>query len=226
MENNSISKPDILIVDDEPENIRILATLLKEKYSPIAAISGLKALELVNKGNMPDLILLDIMMPEMDGYEVCNILKSDKNTRNIPVIFITAKSEPGDEIRGLESGAVDYIRKPFDPDVVEARIHLHLMLKQQHDSLSGKDVEQLFQASARQDRLGNDELRSLIYTIIGNAVLMKYEFADMSELRPSFEEDGQTGEKFASFFENCLKAHSTIHTAALAIESLLRQPGF
>ncbi|MCP4110154.1 MAG: response regulator [Desulfobacteraceae bacterium] len=225
MENSNTPKPDILIVDDEPENIRILATLLKEKYSPIAAINGLKALELVNKGNRPDLILLDVMMPEMDGYEVCNRLKSDKNTRNIPVIFITAKSEPEDEIRGLESGAVDYIRKPFDPEVVEARIHLHLLLKQQRDNLS-KDVEQLLYSPPMSESPGNDELRSLIYTIIGNAVLMKYEFTDISELISSFEGDGQTGEKFASFFENCLKAHSTIHTAALAIESLLRQPNF
>ncbi|MDM8537494.1 sigma-54 dependent transcriptional regulator [Desulfobacterales bacterium HSG17] len=128
-------KPRVLIVDDEPDNIRILANLLKKKFIALAASNGPEALELAVSENGPDIILLDILMPDMNGYEVCRHLKTDPRTSDIPVIFITAMEEYEDETRGFESGAVDYITKPFNPSVVEARIQTHLELKQYRDQL-------------------------------------------------------------------------------------------
>ncbi len=124
---SDIPKPKILIVDDEPENIRVLAILLRGKYTATAVTSGFKALEqAVSETARPDLILLDVMMPEMDGYEVCRRLKSDERTRGIPVIFITAMGEVENETLGFQVGATDYITKPFHPAVVEARVRTHI----------------------------------------------------------------------------------------------------
>ncbi len=129
------SKPKILIVDDQPENIRLLGSLLKENYTPMAATSGEKALEHAISDHRPDLILLDIVMPVMDGHEVCRRLKADKRTQDIPVIFISALGEVEDEAKGLELGAVDYIAKPFNSMIVESRVRTHLELKHHHDHL-------------------------------------------------------------------------------------------
>ena len=118
----------ILVVDDMPENITVLREILKSEYSVVAATNGSKAIRISQSQNPPDLILLDIIMPDMDGYEVCTRLKSDKRTLGIPVIFVTAKSEIMDEYRGFEVGAVDYITKPVSPPVVKARIKTHLSL--------------------------------------------------------------------------------------------------
>lgn len=128
-----IEKPKVLIVDDTPENIQVLMETLKDKYTIVAAINGEKALKLALTKPLPDLILLDIMMPEMDGYEVCRRLKSEESTQNIPVIFVTAKSEIEDETLGFELGAVDYITKPFSIPVVKARVKAHLDLKRLRD---------------------------------------------------------------------------------------------
>ncbi len=130
-------KQTIMIVDDEPENIRILSNLLKPAYSITAAVSGRDALETVLSYS-PDLIVLDILMPGMDGYEVCEKLKAGSKTRDIPVIFITALEKAENETRGFEVGAVDYITKPFNPAVVEARVRTHLELKQHREKLKKK----------------------------------------------------------------------------------------
>lgn len=127
--------PRILIVDDVPANIKMLREVLKSKYDIIFATNGLEALELLKSRELPDLILLDIMMPEMDGYEVCRILKADDLTSKIPVIFITSKDEEDDEVKGFELGAVDYITKPFSIPVVNARVQTHVELKQQREIL-------------------------------------------------------------------------------------------
>ena len=119
----------ILVVDDERLNINVLVDLLKPDYKMMAAKSGEQALKAVQVANPPDLILLDIMMPEMDGYEVCRRLKADEATRDIPVIFITAMGETSDETKGLEVGAVDYLTKPISPPIVQARVKTHLALK-------------------------------------------------------------------------------------------------
>lgn len=124
----------ILIVDDVAENIDVLISLLKSDYMVSAARNGKKALQMAKK-NLPDLILLDIMMPEMDGYEVCRQLKSDEETKNIPIIFITALSEVMDEAKAFNIGAVDYITKPFNHVTVKARIRTHVNLKIKTDML-------------------------------------------------------------------------------------------
>lgn len=124
----------ILIVDDTPENIDILKGVLKEQYIIKAATRGSKALEIARTTPV-DLILLDIMMPEMDGYEVCRALKADEATKKIPVIFVTALHETGDETSGFEAGAVDYITKPINAAVVQARVRTHLALKEAQDAL-------------------------------------------------------------------------------------------
>jgi diguanylate cyclase (GGDEF)-like protein len=125
----------ILIVDDVAANIKLLAEALKENYQISFARSGEEALRLLGREPAFDLILLDIMMPGMSGYELCQRLKADPATRNVPVIFITAKSEESDETHGLALGAVDYITKPFSMPIVQARVRTHLELKRHRDLL-------------------------------------------------------------------------------------------
>lgn len=133
----SMSRPKqtILIVDDMPANIKVLGDALKDEHTVLFATSGSKALEIAHSMNPPDLILLDIVMPDMDGYEVCRRLKADKETSTIPVIFITSKNEEEYETQGLEAGAVDYIKKPFSIPIAKARVRTHLELKQHRDFL-------------------------------------------------------------------------------------------
>jgi putative two-component system response regulator len=127
-------KQRILLVDDTPVNIRILNELLHDAYQISVATNGPDALRLASQYS-PDLILLDIMMPGMDGYEVCRQLKADEATRNIPVIFVTAMDEVEDEARGLKIGAVDYLIKPLQPAIVLARVHTHMKLHLYHEKL-------------------------------------------------------------------------------------------
>jgi len=122
-------KSKILIVDDAPENLRILIEILKKDYATIPATSGEAALQKATADPMPDLILLDILMPVMDGYEVCKRLKENEKTKDIPVICITAMSEVMDDARAFNLGAVDYIPKPFNPATVKARVKNHIKLK-------------------------------------------------------------------------------------------------
>ena len=124
-------KPTILIVDDTPANLSLLSDVLKSDYRTKAAVNGEKALKLAFSGTPPDLILLDIMMPGMDGYEVCRRLKANPATRSIPVIFVTAMNEVEDETRGLALGAVDYVTKPISAPIVKARVKTHLALYEQ-----------------------------------------------------------------------------------------------
>src|ERR1700749_3025462 len=124
-----VEKQTVLLVDDAPANIQIVNSILKDTYKIRIATNGAKALELASATPPPDLILLDVMMPEMDGYEVCSRLKKDPQTRDIPVIFLTGQTEIEDETRGFEDGAVDYIHKPFSPAVVKARVQTHLVLR-------------------------------------------------------------------------------------------------
>jgi len=127
----------ILIVDDAKENINILAELLRPDFKIRAATSGEKALEIAFSDNPPDLILLDVIMPEMDGYEVCTKLKASSQTKDIPVIFVTGKVSEEDEIYGFNLGAIDYITKPFSPVIIKARVHTHAELKRYRDYLEG-----------------------------------------------------------------------------------------
>ncbi len=134
MHASTQTKPRVLVIDDIPTNCRILLESLKSDYHIDIATSGEQALATVIV-NQPDLILLDIMMPGMDGYEVCSRLKQDVTLQNIPVIFLTAKNNKDDEARGFEWGVVDYIAKPFYIPIVKARIKSHLEQKKKHDLL-------------------------------------------------------------------------------------------
>lgn len=127
-------KPKILIVDDSAENIHILIETLKSDYNIIPARNGDTALDKA-RAAIPDLVLLDIIMPGMDGYEVCRRLKADDETKNIPVVFITSKSDAMDETKAFNLGAVDYITKPFVPIVVKVRVKNQIDLKQKSDLL-------------------------------------------------------------------------------------------
>jgi phosphoserine phosphatase RsbU/P len=126
----------ILVVDDTPLNISVITGALKDTYRTKVATSGAKALAIAVADEKPDLILLDVMMPEMDGYEVCRRLKADPTTREIPVIFLTAQTDAEDETRGFQVGAVDYVHKPFSPAVMKARVHTHLALRETREKLA------------------------------------------------------------------------------------------
>jgi phosphoserine phosphatase RsbU/P len=134
--NHAEEKKLVLVVDDATANLQVVHSMLKDDFRVRVATSGAKALALVKTKPQPDLILLDVTMPEMDGYEVCTILKAAPESRDIPVIFLTGKTKCDDETRGFEVGAVDYIHKPFSPAVVKARVHTHLVLREAREQLA------------------------------------------------------------------------------------------
>jgi len=129
----------VLVVDDAPENIDLLDGVLNQDYKIKVALNGEKALKIAGSESPPDIILLDIMMPGMDGYEVCRRLKSDAKTQDIPVIFVTSMSEVDDETKGLQVGAIDYITKPISPAIVKARVKNHLELKEARENLKNQN---------------------------------------------------------------------------------------
>ncbi len=130
----------VLVVDDTPENLTLMGALLRDHFMVKVANNGEKALKIAMSDTPPDLVLLDIMMPGLDGYEVCRRLKATAATRDIPVIFLTARSDPGDERMGLALGAVDYITKPISPPILLARVNTHLALKATADFLRDKSA--------------------------------------------------------------------------------------
>ena len=131
-----IARKMVLIVDDTPTNLGVISGALKDLYKTKVATDGQKALALAMAADKPDLILLDVRMPGMDGYEVCSRLKADPATREIPVIFLTGQTSPDDETRGFEVGAVDYVHKPFSPAVVRARVRSHILLREARAELA------------------------------------------------------------------------------------------
>ncbi|MEI6306804.1 MAG: two-component system response regulator [Deltaproteobacteria bacterium] len=132
-------RPTVLVVDDTPDNLTFMSDLLEESYKVKVANNGEKALRIARSEIPPDLILLDIMMPGIDGYEVCRRLKGDPVTSDIPIIFLTARTEMEDETHGFELGAVDYITKPASPPIVLARVETHLKLKAASDFLKDQN---------------------------------------------------------------------------------------
>ncbi|MBF0530158.1 MAG: response regulator, partial [Deltaproteobacteria bacterium] len=194
------NKPLILIVDDTPTNIQVLAEALRTDYRVKVATSGKLALDILGKKDgRPDIILLDVMMPVMDGYEVCALLKSSPTTKDIPVIFITAMIGEDDERKGLELGAVDYIRKPFKPSLVKARIRNHLDLKRYRDHLEEmveqrtSELKQAKEAAEAANRAKSifistmsHELRTPLNHIIGFIDLVRSK--DYGEINPEQEE--------------------------------------
>lgn len=140
----------ILIVDDTEENIDILVDMLHSNYNLLVALDGMRAIELVHH-NHPDLILLDVMMPGVDGYEVCRRLKQSESTQNIPIIFLTALAEEKDEIKGIELGAVDFIRKPFNPMIVKSRIRNNILAKTYQNKLEHMVKERTLKVEKTKD---------------------------------------------------------------------------
>jgi len=134
-------KPKVLIVDDTPENIQVLMGTLKDQYAIVAAINGEKALKIALAEPKPEVILLDIMMPGMDGFEVCRRLKADAATRDIPVIFLSALDDTVNKVKGFSLGAVDYISKPFQPEEVHVRVNTHLTMNRLKQNLADKNKE-------------------------------------------------------------------------------------
>lgn len=180
--NTERARPKILIVDDMPMNIKLLVNALISQYDPVVASRGALALQLAEQ-EQPDLILLDIMMPEMDGYTVCQTLKAQKVTCNIPVIFISAMNDELDEMKGLQLGAVGYISKPFSIPIVLSRIATHLALRHSYVQL-----EEQYVALREMDRLRKDveaitrhDLKSPIDGILGCSEMMLKRLQTLSQ---------------------------------------------
>ena len=171
--NANKKKPSLLLVDDSPENLDFLTGLLSE-YKIRIASNGETALKIVGSQNKPDLILLDVMMPNMDGYEVIKRLKADKKTQEIPVIFLTGNIGIEEETRGLKLGAVDYITKPFSPPVMLARVKNHLTLKFTREKLEHQNKELIEVVKLKEDieNITHHDLKSPLTVIIGNSQLL------------------------------------------------------
>jgi len=158
---NSLSKQTILVVDDTPENIDILGGILGRDYKIKFAINGEKALKIARAKNPPDLILLDIMMPGIDGYEVCRQLKQHDGTNKIPVIFVTAMNEVKDEEKGFKIGGVDYITKPISAPIVRERVKTHLALYDQNRVLEQKVLERTAELKDAFETIKNTSLDTI-----------------------------------------------------------------
>ncbi|MBF0376815.1 MAG: response regulator [Desulfamplus sp.] len=171
----------VLIVDDAIDNIKICVNLLSKEYDTFFAKDGKKALEIVYE-NRPDIILLDIVMPEMDGYEVCRQLKSDSKVSDIPVVFISSKNQVEDETKGLDLGAVDYITKPISPPILKARIRNHLKL-----SHAMQEIKLLYSMALDASPLtglpGNNSIAKRIESALQNNEQMCVVYSDLDNFK-------------------------------------------
>jgi signal transduction histidine kinase len=205
-----MSEPDakktVLVVDDTPSNIQTVNSILKELYRVRIASNGPRALELVKVLPAPDLVLLDVMMPGMDGYEVCTRLKADPRTSDIPVIFLTSQKEIEDEIRGFEVGAVDYIHKPFSPPIMKARIQTHLVLREAHKTVTQARDQARAANQARASFLANmsHELRTPLNAILGFSNLLRESHRIPEEERKDLEVISRNGEHLLTLINNVL----------------------
>lgn len=159
-------KPSILIVDDEPENLRILKSILGNGYRILVAPSGEVAFTVITSQN-PDLILLDIVMPGMDGYEVCKRIQADPRTKKIPILFTTAKDGDADEEYGLKLGAIDYITKPYRPAIICSRVRAHLQLKLKRDLLEAEVVRKSAEISQLHRQFHESQRSELLRELSG-----------------------------------------------------------
>ncbi|MBF0146123.1 MAG: hybrid sensor histidine kinase/response regulator [Magnetococcales bacterium] len=171
------TQPRLLIVDDQPDNIRILMHAMGHEYLMISAHNGAAALEIARTEPQPDIILLDVMMPGMDGFEVCRRLKADRETVRIPVIFLTSLTDPVHEVEGLELGAADYLAKPFNLPVVRARVKTHYEIVKNRRQLEVQN-RQLLESQKLRDELESitrHDLKSPLAVILGFIQLMLHE---------------------------------------------------
>src|SRR3990167_3744804 len=159
-------RPRILIVDDVNENLHVLMNVLRDSYAIVAATSGEKALELAQREPLPDLILLDIKMPGMDGYSVLSHLKANPQTADIPVIFVTALADAADEARGLTLGIADYITKPVNPDLLHRRVHTQLELQRHRSNPLTLDFKQHADHERRATLLLVDDVPANIHELL------------------------------------------------------------
>ena len=222
----------ILLVDDAPANIQIAREILKDTYKTRVATSGAKALELVKVDPPPDLILLDISMPEMDGYEVCTRLKSDPSTREIPVIFLTARTEAEDETKGFGVGAVDYIHKPFSPPVVMARVQTHLNLRETREQLAREKhlvdqlLENILPAAAVTELKATGKVAPKRFEDVAVLFVDLVSFTSFCDRHTPEEVVGNLSDVFAVFEEcarqNGLEKIKTVGDAFLATAGLLK----
>ena len=220
-------KPSILIVDDTPENLDILKGVLIDDYMVRPAINGKLALRLALMEPQPDLILLDIMMADMDGYEVCRQLKRDIRTQDIPVIFVTAKSGDRDELEGFQIGAVDYITKPISPAVVKARVKTHLALRGFNVEMEEKnrrlyEINERLTDSMEQLSASEDRFRSLVQTIPDIVYKIdsegKFIFLNKSVERLGYHQSDLIGKHFSEIIHS-----ADVHDASL--EKVLERIG-
>ncbi|WP_201095134.1 response regulator [Thiocystis minor] len=187
----------ILTVDDIADNIRLITGILKDDYRVKGAKSGAKALQIARSDEPPHLILLDIMMPEMDGLEVCRQLKSDPRTRDIPIIFLTVKAETDDVIAGLELGAVDYVTKPANPPVLKARIRTHLRLSRQQNELREQSALALENARLREEieRMARHDIKNPLNALLA----LSNALAESDNLLPEQRESVAAMEESAQY---------------------------
>lgn len=198
---NTAEKSTILVVDDTPDNLTIMSNLLEEKYKVKVANRGEKALKIARSDSQPDLILLDIMMPEMDGYEVCRQLKADPKTADIPVVFLTAKNEAEDEIFGFTLGAVDYMTKPIQADVTLARIERHLAIKAAQDKQREK-VDQLRKQLFHSQKINSlGQMTEGVAHEFNNIMCNMLGYSEMSKMMLNDLPDGETKQDLAENFD-------------------------
>lgn len=214
-----MKKSRVLLVDDTPSNLDSLINILQNEYEIIVATNGKKAIELCASEHKPDIILLDIVIPEMDGYEVCKRIKSDEKTQDIPIIFITVLNDDASEEKGLSLGAVDYIYKPFNPTLVKARVKNNLELKLYRDQLKSllKENEEIMIAQSKHAEMGNmisviahqwkqplSTISAIANTIIIDIELDKYDITKIKEyanvVDSQVQELTKTIKDFTNFF--------------------------
>lgn len=202
----------LLIVDDEPANIQALARLMSEEYRVLVATNGEKALEILSGEDLPDLVLLDVRIPDIDGFEVCRRIKSDLRTSSISVIFVTALDSTGHEEAGFALGAVDYVSKPFNPVLVRARVRTHMRLKQKTDLL-----EKLAMLDGLTDmpnrRYMEEQLERECRRCSREHLPVSLVFMDIDDFKPFNDNYGHGAG------DDCLRR------VARALESAVRRPG-